>query len=153
MSKATSFLAIDLGTSSGRVMVGRWENGRFGLRELHRFPNGPVSVMGRQHWDVLRIWQEIKEGIARYAREYGGDPPAGIGIDSWAVDYALLDGAGEMLGNPYHYRDRRTDGIPDQVDGRVAPRRLYERTGCIRWQERYITKRTDRCGDRLRHSG
>lgn len=56
MSKATSFLAIDLGTSSGRVMVGRWENGRFGLRELHRFPNGPVSAKGRQHWDVLRIW-------------------------------------------------------------------------------------------------
>jgi rhamnulokinase len=131
MSKATDFLAIDLGASSGRVMLGRWHQRRFGLRELHRFPNGPVSVMGRLHWDVLRLWQEIKEGIARYAEDYGG-PPAGIGIDTWAVDFALLDGAGEMLGDPYHYRDRRTIGIPEYTDGRVPPHRLYERTGIQR---------------------
>ena len=131
MSQATDFLAIDLGASSGRVMLGRWANRRFDLRELHRFPNGPVSVMGRQHWDVLRLWQEIKEGVARYARQHDA-PPAGIGIDTWAVDFALLDGAGEMLGNPYHYRDRRTEGMPEQVDGLVPRRRLYEQTGIQR---------------------
>jgi rhamnulokinase len=131
MSQATDFLAIDLGASSGRVMLGRWDGRRFDLRELHRFPNGPVSVMGRQHWDVLRLWQEVKEGIARYARQHDA-PPAGIGIDTWAVDFALLDEAGEMLGNPYHYRDRRTEGIPEYVDGRVSPQHLYGRTGIQR---------------------
>jgi len=131
MSQTTNFLAIDLGASSGRVMLGQWDGRRFDMRELHRFLNGPVSVMGRLHWDVLRLWQEIKEGIAQYARQYS-DPPAGIGIDTWAVDYALLDGAGEMLGEPYHYRDRRTEGIPEFVDGRVSPQRLYEKTGIQR---------------------
>lgn len=131
MSQTTSFLAIDLGASSGRVMLGRWDGRRFDLRELHRFPNGPISVMGRLHWDVLRLWQEVREGIARYATQHA-EPPAGIGIDTWAVDYALLDRAGETLGDPYHYRDRRTEGMQDYVDGRVSPQRLYEKTGIQR---------------------
>jgi len=131
MSQRTNFLAIDLGASSGRVMLGQWDGQRFDLHELHRFPNGPVSVLGHLHWDVLRLWQEIREGIAQYATR-DAEPPAGIGIDTWAVDFALLDGAGEMLGNPYHYRDRRTEGIPEQVDGRVPPRRLYGKTGIQR---------------------
>jgi len=131
MSQTGNFLAIDLGASSGRVMLGQWEGRRFDLHELHRFPNGPVSVMGRLHWDVLRLWQEIREGIARYATQHA-EPLAGIGIDTWAVDFALLDGTGEMLGNPYHYRDRRTEGISEYVDGYVSPQRLYEKTGIQR---------------------
>jgi rhamnulokinase len=131
MSQTGNFLAIDLGASSGRVMLGRWDGRRFDLQELHRFPNGPVSVMGRLHWDVLRLWQEIREGVARYATQHT-EPPAGIGVDTWAVDFALLDGGGEMLGNPHHYRDRRTEGIPEYVDGLVSPRRLYEKTGIQR---------------------
>lgn len=131
MSQETSFIAIDLGASSGRVMLGMWDGRRFELRELHRFPNGPVSVRGRLHWDVLRLWQEITQGIAQYARQYE-DLPAGIGIDTWAVDFALLDGSGEMLGNPYHYRDRRTEGIPEYIDGRVPSQRLYGQTGIQR---------------------
>jgi rhamnulokinase len=67
MNGTTNFLASDLGASSGRVVVGQWDGRRFDMRELHRFPNGPVSVMGRLHWDVLRLWQEIKEDIAEYA--------------------------------------------------------------------------------------
>src|SRR5262245_55928297 len=127
MSHTTNFLAIDLGASSGRVMLGQWDGDRFTLRELHRFPNGPVSVHGHLHWDVLQLWQEISTGIARYGAETEA-PLAGIGIDTWAVDFALLDTAGHLLGNPYHYRDQRTDGMLKIVDDRVPPERLYAQT-------------------------
>ncbi|HKP53959.1 MAG TPA: rhamnulokinase family protein [Chloroflexia bacterium] len=131
MSQAASFLAIDIGASSGRVMLGRWDGQRFELRELHRFPNGSVQVMGHLHWDVLRIWHEVKAGIAKYAAQHD-EPPAGIGIDTWAVDFALLDDAGRLLGNPYHYRDRRTEGMPEEVDRRVSPQQLFAQTGIQR---------------------
>jgi rhamnulokinase len=131
MSETISFLAIDLGASSGRVMVGRWANERFDLQELHRFPNGPVEILGHLHWDVLRLWQEIKAGIAHYVAQ-DGTPLAGIGVDTWGVDFALLDTAGRLLGNPYHYRDNRTAGVSKQVDERVPRQRLYEKTGIQR---------------------
>ena len=131
MRQATHFLAIDLGASSGRVIVGIWEGGQFALQELHRFPNGPVAVLGHLHWDILRLWQEIQTGIARYAAEYDA-PLAGIGIDTWAVDFGLLDAAGRLLGNPYHYRDPRTTGMPEAVDARVSPERLFAQTGIQR---------------------
>jgi rhamnulokinase len=131
MSDTTNVLAVDLGASSGRVMVGRWDGQRFTLRELHRFPNGPVAVRGHLHWDVLRLWQEITTGITRYAAQ-DDTRLAGIGIDTWAVDFALLDRAGCLLGNPYHYRDRRTDGMLRIVDDHVPLERLYARTGIQR---------------------
>src|SRR5690242_10727798 len=131
MSESTNFLAVDLGASSGRVMLGVWDGGRFALRELHRFPNDPVAVQGHLYWDVLRLWQEIQTGMARYAAEHTA-PLAGIGIDTWAVDFGLLDGAGRLLGNPYHYRDPRTTGIAEQVDRRIAPAALYAQTGIQR---------------------
>lgn len=120
------FLAVDLGATSGRVMRGRWEDGRIALHELRRFPNGPVSLRGRLHWDVLRLWEEVRAGLS------GSGAAAGIGVDSWGVDFALLDEAGELLGNPHHYRDRRTIGMPEEVDRRVPPERLYARTGIQR---------------------
>ena len=131
MTEQPHFLAVDLGASSGRVMAGTWDGTRFLLRELHRFANGPVAVQGRLYWDVLRLWDEIQTGLARHAGE-GHAPPAAIGIDTWAVDFALLDGAGRLLGNPYHYRDRRTTGLPEWVDSRVAPARLFAQTGIQR---------------------
>ena len=131
MSETANFLAVDLGAASGRVMLGQWDGARFALRELRRFPNGPVAAQGHLYWDVLRLWQEIKNGIARYAAEYD-QPLAGIGIDSWAVDFGLLDQAGRLLGNPYHYRDRRNDGMAELVDQLVAPRRLFAQTGIQR---------------------
>jgi rhamnulokinase len=127
----TNFLAIDLGASSGRVMLGRWDGTRFNLTELQRFPNGPVQVMGHLHWDVLRLWQEIKAGISAYAAHYK-EPLSGIGVDSWAVDFALLDDAGRLLGNPYNYRDRRTEGMPEHVDRSVSPQHLFAQTGIQR---------------------
>jgi rhamnulokinase len=131
MSDTSNFLAIDLGASSGRVMAGQWDGQRFALHELHRFPNGPVEVRRHLHWDVLRLWQEMTIGIGRYTAQNNGRL-AGIGIDTWAVDFALLDRAGRLLGNPYHYRDRRSEGMLQVVDRRVPPERLYAQTGIQR---------------------
>lgn len=131
MSTTTNFLAVDLGASSGRVMLGQWDGERFHLRELHRFPNTPVQVQGHLYWDVLRLWHEIQVGIARYTSESNA-PLAGIGIDTWAVDFALLDVAGRLLGNPYHYRDGRTNGMPEYVDEHVDAADIFAQTGIQR---------------------
>src|SRR3954463_6252936 len=132
MSDPVSFLAIDLGASSGRVMARQWDGTRFDLSEIHRFPNGPVQVMGHLHWDVLRLWHEIKVGITKYVAQHGA--PVSIGIDTWGVDFGLLDDDGRLLGNPYHYRDRRTEGMLDYVEQRVPSAQLYARTGIQRMQ-------------------
>ena len=129
---AANFIAVDLGASGGRVLLGRFDGARFELEELHRFYNGPVAVLGNLHWDVLGLWNEILTGLRRYASGYAGEADAplfGIGVDTWGVDFALLDASGGMLGNPYHYRDRRTDGVMEQVFERVGKSSLYERTG------------------------
>jgi len=128
VSRTANFLAVDLGASSGRVVLGRWDGNRFALQELHRFPNGPVNVLGHQHWDILRQWEEIITGLGKYAT-LASAPPAGIGVDTWGVDFGLLDKNGRLLGNPYHYRDARTDGIPEIVHRSVPFSRLFEATG------------------------
>lgn len=129
MSHTTAnFLAIDLGASAGRVLLGRWDGVRFELEEIHRFTNEPVSALGRLHWDVLRLWHEIKSGIARYTARYDA-PLAGIGLDTWGVDFALLDRAGRLLSNPYHYRDSRTNGMLERAFARVPRQKIYEQTG------------------------
>jgi rhamnulokinase len=131
MRETTNFLAIDIGASSGRVMVGCWDGQRFDLRELYRFANHPLEQHGHLFWDASQLWQEIKTGIKAYAAQHD-QPLAGIGIDTWAVDFGLLDAAGRLLGNPYHYRDGRTIGVARQVDQRISPQRLYARTGIQR---------------------
>ncbi len=123
-----NFLAIDLGASNGRVLLGRWDGARFHLNEVHRFDNGPVTVMGHKHWDVLRLWGNIKTGLARYAAEYK-EPPAAIGVDTWGVDFGLLDGAGRLLGNPYHYRDSQTDGVMEKLFRKVPAEQVFGETG------------------------
>lgn len=122
-----NFIAVDLGASSGRVLVGQWDGRRFRLEELHRFSNGGVSILGTLHWDVLRIWSEIEEGIAKYRGRFDG-LPAGISVDAWGVDFALLDSRGQIVGNPVHYRDARTDGMLALVMERVSARELYRET-------------------------
>lgn len=128
MAKDVNFLAFDLGASGGRALLGRFDGERFALDELHRFDNGPVQVMGNFHWDVLRLWREIKAGLRAYAKHTGA-PLHGISVDTWGVDIALLDKRGKLLGNPYHYRDARTDGMPERVASRISPERLYQTTG------------------------
>jgi rhamnulokinase len=126
--KHTNFIAIDLGASNGRVLLGRWDGARFDLHELHRFANGPVNVLGSLHWDVLQLWSEIKTGLARYAQQWN-QPLAGIGLDTWGVDYALLDSAGRLLGNPYHYRDARTGGMVERAFELVGRDAIFDATG------------------------
>ena len=120
-----TFIAVDLGASSGRVCRVAWDGERFDLRVAHRFANTPVSVLGHSHWDVLALWREIKAGIAQIAEA----APISVGVDTWAVDYALLDSSGQLLGNPYIYRDRRTDGVLERVTARVPRERIFALTG------------------------
>ncbi|MEU4561060.1 rhamnulokinase family protein [Actinoplanes sp. NPDC023936] len=104
-----AFAAVDLGASSGRVVVGRLGDGKLELEVVHRFPNEPVRVGGTLHWDILSLYRGMIEGLRK------AGPVASIGIDSWAVDYGLLDASGALLGNPVHYRDARTDGVAGRL--------------------------------------
>jgi rhamnulokinase len=128
MAATVNFVAADLGASNGRVLLGRWDGERFALEELHRFANGPSTVLARMYWDVLLQWSEIKNGLARYAAQHTA-PLAGIGIDTWGVDYALLDRAGRLLGNPVHYRDVRTNGAFERAFPIVSRADIFAETG------------------------
>lgn len=128
MPHAAKLIAVDLGASSGRVLAAHWDGRAFALEELHRFPNGPVNVAGSLYWNVLGLWTEIQSGLTKY-REKFRETPAGISVDAWGVDYALLDKHGRLLGNPYHYRDARTDGLPAEVFARVPAREIFAETG------------------------
>jgi rhamnulokinase len=128
MSHTANFLAADFGASSGRLMVGRWNGRSFSLDELHRFPNAGVSLGGGVYWDALGIWSHFEAGLHRYKPRFD-DPPLGIGVDAWGVDFALLDRCGRLIGNPHHYRDARTDGLPTWVFERVAERDIFAETG------------------------
>jgi rhamnulokinase len=119
--------AVDLGASSGRVMVGRVGPRTLELEEAYRFPNDPVALPDGLHWDVLRLHHEIIEGLRRAVRMA---PSLGsVGVDGWGVDYGLLDADGRLLGNPYHYRDSRTARGVERAHAVVPQERLYERTG------------------------
>jgi rhamnulokinase len=120
----TRVAAVDLGASSGRVIVGSVGRGELRTEEVHRFPNGPVRVAGTLHWDVLGLFGEVLAGVRAAGRVDG------VGIDSWAVDYGLLDARGALLGNPVHYRDSRTDGVMEGLD--VPERELFAVTGLQR---------------------
>lgn len=122
----TSVAAADLGASGGRVMVGQVGASQLDLHEAHRFGNVPVRVGGTLHWDILRLYQDILDGLRAAARSFD---LASIGIDSWGVDYGLLDPAGALLGNPVHYRDSRTDGVAGAVLARIPAGQLYAATG------------------------
>ncbi|MDX2162109.1 MAG: rhamnulokinase family protein [bacterium] len=121
-------IAVDLGAESGRVMRIGFDGSRLALTETHRFPNIPVQVGAALHWDVLRLWHDIQTGIAS-VKAADGSPSAGIGVDAWGVDFALLDRRGGLLANPIHYRDRSSEGMTEWVFGRIPPHDLYARTG------------------------
>jgi rhamnulokinase len=128
-----NFLALDLGAESGRAMLGQFDGQRLQLAEAHRFANGPVCLPSdgtgyRLHWDVLRLWSEIKCGIALAAQQREGEL-ASVGLDTWGVDFGLLDRSGALLGNPYHYRDSRTDGMVEEAFRRAGREEIFQRTG------------------------
>lgn len=104
--------AVDLGASGGRVMAGRAGDGQLELTEVHRFGNAPVTVRGTLYWDILRLFDDVQHGLRLVDESF---QPAGVGIDSWGVDYGLLDQTGALIGNPVHYRDKRTDSVSAPV--------------------------------------
>jgi rhamnulokinase len=119
--------AIDLGASSGRVVIGRVGSGELSLEEVHRFPNQPVDLPDGLHWDALNLYREVLTGLERAARL---EPELrSVAVDAWAIDYGLLDEDGRLLGNPYAYRDSRTARGVERIHARIAPERLYARTG------------------------
>jgi rhamnulokinase len=122
----TAFAAVDLGASSGRVMLGRVGPEHLALTEVHRFRNGGVRLPDGLYWDVLGLYTDVLTGLRAAARE---EHLAGLAVDSWAVDYGLLDARGTLQGNPRHYRDPRTDTVIDEVHAKLDPARLYGVTG------------------------
>jgi len=119
--------AVDLGAESGRVILARFDGQRLSLEEVHRFPNRPVTLHGHRFWNMLGLWDETLTGL-RKAHQVAGTLDS-IGVDTWGVDYGLVDDHGFLQGNPFHYRDRRTDGMMEQVFARVPRDALYTRTG------------------------
>ncbi|WP_405115182.1 rhamnulokinase family protein [Paenibacillus sp. FSL K6-1217] len=126
-NKDIRLLAVDLGASSGRVMLGSYRDGKVAVEEIHRFPNGAVEMNGHLHWDVHRLLQEIKHGIAAAAARYG--PLHSLSVDTWGVDYGLLDEQGELLYAPHHYRDQRMEDIAPVLEAALPPVDQFNLTG------------------------
>lgn len=127
MKEPVTLLAMDFGASSGRAILGTLSEGKLSLRELHRFSNDPVEMAGRLYWDAPRLFFEIKASLNKAARE--GVSLSSIGVDTWGVDYGLLDAHGDLLSNPVHYRDVRTEGVMEKVFETVSRQEIYDRTG------------------------
>jgi len=128
MTQTINFLAFDLGAESGRAVLGHFDGDRLRLEQVHRFPNGPVRVLDSLHWDVLRLWSEIKHGLTLAAKAHS-EGLTSVGLDTWGVDFGLLDADDTLLGNPYHYRDSRTDGMMDEAFCLVPRAEIFQRTG------------------------
>jgi rhamnulokinase len=128
MSHSKNYLAIDLGAESGRAMIGTLDGETLSLTEVQRFANSPVRLPDGIHWDVLRLWSEIKAGISAAATKCN-NRLEGIGLDTWGVDFALLDRDNTLLGNPFHYRDNRTDGMIDEALRHLSRNDIFENTG------------------------
>jgi rhamnulokinase len=127
-STKADLLAFDLGAESGRVILGQFRDDLLKLEEIHRFSNSPVQVQGSLYWDVLRLWGEIQQGL-KLAAQYSGDDLHSLGVDTWGVDFGLLAEDDTLIGNPYHYRDSRTDGMVEWAVQRLPRREIYQTTG------------------------
>jgi len=128
MTETSNYLAFDLGASSGRAVIGRFDGERLLLEEIHRFSNGPVRVIDSLHWNVLSLFSEMKTGLGKAAGQCKGRLAA-LGVDTWGVDFGLLDKTGALLGNPFHYRDNRTDGMLEQAFAVVPRDEVFRHTG------------------------
>ena len=122
------FLAADLGASSGRVLAGLFDGSKLALEEVYRFDNGGVPAAGRMQWDLLNQWQHVLRGLRAAGKVYDGRVTS-VGVDTWGVDFGLLGRNDELLGNPYHYRDRRTAGILDKAFAIVPREEIFAATG------------------------
>ena len=127
-NRRKTHLAIDLGASSGRVMAGHHDGGRLEIEEVARFGNSGVELSDGWHWDAEGLFEEIKKGLATAAERFGDDIVS-VAVDTWGVDYVILDEAGKPINPPWMYRDSRTDGMMDKANKTLGPDRLWERTG------------------------
>jgi rhamnulokinase len=125
---AKTFLAFDLGAESGRAISGTWDGAQLAIEQLHRFPNRPVRVHNHLYWDILALQANLEDGLAAHAARHGTDL-ASLGIDTWGVDFALLDRDDTLAGLPHHYRDRRTSGMIDVAFGMLPREAIFELTG------------------------
>ena len=128
MATKEQYIAVDLGAESGRVMLGTVSSDKIILDEIHRFGNGPIEENGSLRWDFNRLLSEIKTGIKKTIQKSNGKI-AGIGVDSWGVDFGLIDADGMLIENPYHYRDSLTDGMMEKAFELMSKREIYENTG------------------------
>jgi rhamnulokinase len=122
--ETSAYLAVDLGAESGRVILGSLSDSSLQLEEMHRFQNGGIRLGGHLHWDILNLWREIKLGLSQ-----ADSPVRSIGLDTWGVDFGLLDAHDTLIGNPYHYRDDRTDGMMESVFEILSRDEVYTKTG------------------------
>jgi len=128
MTYTHNYLAVDLGAESGRTIVGTLDNDRLSLTETHRFGNSSVRLPDGLHWNVLRLWSEIKAGLGISSEKFNKHLDS-IGFDTWGVDFALLDSQGALLSNPFHYRDERTDGMLEEAFKRMSRAEIFSNTG------------------------
>ena len=128
MAEVKKYIAVDLGAESGRVMIGSVSAQKLILQEIHRFGNGPIEEDGSLKWDFEKLMREIRAGIKKAAKAAVGQV-WGIGVDSWGVDFGLLDGDGKLVENPYHYRDSQTNGMQEKAFELMPKREIYENTG------------------------
>ncbi|MBV9468583.1 MAG: rhamnulokinase, partial [Abitibacteriaceae bacterium] len=122
------FAAVDLGAESGRVLIGDFDGERVQLEEAQRFPNVPVRALDTLYWDVLRLWNDIQDGLAKAAASHGAEL-SGIGVDTWGVDFGLLDANDALLGNPVHYRDKRNEGMMEVAFTTLSRQDIFDITG------------------------
>jgi len=123
-----AYLAVDMGASSGRHVVGRFDGPKLRLEEVYRFENGPVEVAGRLYWDLLGQWSHVRNGLHAAGTRFGSEI-ASVGVDTWGVDFGLLGRDDVLLGNPSHYRDSRTDGMMEKAFSIVSREEIFQDTG------------------------
>ncbi|UCD42576.1 MAG: rhamnulokinase [Chloroflexota bacterium] len=123
--RSKTVLAIDIGAESGRVMGVQFDGQQLVLEELHRFPNTTVTLNDTLHWDFLRLWGDVQVGI----KKGKALQPASIGVDTWGVDFGLLDNQGSLIGNPVHYRDKRTNHMMERAFAKVPQEEIFSQTG------------------------
>lgn len=128
MTQTTNFLAFDLGAESGRAVVGRFDGERLSLVETHRFANGPTRIHDHLYWNSFDLFTQMKQGLARSSQQLGAEISA-LGLDTWGVDFGLLDRNGTLMGQPYHYRDGHTDGMVEKALATVSRTEIFEQTG------------------------
>jgi rhamnulokinase len=126
--KQQVYLGVDIGAESGRVIAGIWNGKKIRLEEIYRFANGPVALGETIRWDVLRLWSEVQHGLALAGKKFGKQIVS-IGVDTWGVDFVLLNKQEEILGQPYHYRDPRTRGVIKQAFRKVPRAEIFAQSG------------------------